>query len=300
MSSMVPNRHTWAQWLRRVSSPFASFLPKKENQSTQKNPFSLHSRFRLSSDMAALASLIDYLAAERLATSFDVAAAMLLVYDCSLMLGMEFEFVWSSPWGFVKVLYIVQRYLPFCDAIFLCLTHQLAVNIDPDGCHVVETIRGSWLFGSSYQRVDDFWFYFVRSNLDPARMGSMETGTASGCLSDIPTYAHNCGGGIRDQNLPSRPAINTGPDDNSWNCFLFPFAHKPPFQIGEERMSVYIISYIETRRSARRIHFNVAVVCALSVEYFAVISKYVYVSVSTCKMTDRVKCGTRTPFTVDE
>ncbi|KIJ93056.1 hypothetical protein K443DRAFT_684823 [Laccaria amethystina LaAM-08-1] len=94
--------------------------------------------------MAALAQLINYAAAERLATSFDVAAAMLLVYDCSLTLGMEIEFVWSSPGGFVKVLYIVQRYLPFCDAIFLCLPHQSAVNIDPDGCHVVETMRG-WL-----------------------------------------------------------------------------------------------------------------------------------------------------------
>jgi hypothetical protein len=49
---------------------------------------------------------------------------MLLVYDCSLTLGMEIEFVWSSPGGFVKVLYIVQRYLPFCDAIFLCLPRE--------------------------------------------------------------------------------------------------------------------------------------------------------------------------------
>jgi len=69
---------------------------------------------------------------------------MLLVYDCSLTLGMEIELVWSSPWGFVKVLYIVQRYLPFFDAIFLCLPLQVAVNIDPGGCHIFATIRG-WL-----------------------------------------------------------------------------------------------------------------------------------------------------------
>jgi len=74
------------------------------------------------------------------------------------MLGMEIEFVWSSPWGFMKVLYIVQRYLPFCDAIFLCLPReytkyislynispfslldQLAVNIDSDGCRIVDTV----------------------------------------------------------------------------------------------------------------------------------------------------------------
>jgi hypothetical protein len=45
------------------------------------------------------------------------------------------------------------------------------------------------------------------SNLDPARMGSMETRSASGCLSDIPNYAHSCGGDICDKHLPSRPAM---------------------------------------------------------------------------------------------
>ena len=82
----------------------------------------------------------------------------------------------------------------------------------------------AWSFGSSYQRVDDFWFYFVRrcdlsscyqtsimvafpSDLDPARMGSMETGAASGSLSDLANYTHNCGGDICDENLPSRPAM---------------------------------------------------------------------------------------------
>jgi len=47
----------------------------------------------------------------------------------------------------------------------------------------------------------------VPSNLDPARVGSMETRSASGCLSDIPNYDHNCGRDIRDENLPSRPAM---------------------------------------------------------------------------------------------
>ncbi|KIK02602.1 hypothetical protein K443DRAFT_677455 [Laccaria amethystina LaAM-08-1] len=105
--------------------------------------------------MSALSQLIRYMAADRLATVLlAVAAAMLLVYDCSLTLGMEIEFVWSSPWGFMKVLYIVQRYLPFFDTIFLCLIHQLAVNIDPYVCHIVETIRG-WLmiFGFTLSEV---------------------------------------------------------------------------------------------------------------------------------------------------
>ena len=47
----------------------------------------------------------------------------------------------------------------------------------------------------------------VHSNLVPAHMGSMETRSASGYLSDIPNDAHNCGGDICDENLPSRPAM---------------------------------------------------------------------------------------------
>ncbi|EDR02678.1 uncharacterized protein LACBIDRAFT_332184 [Laccaria bicolor S238N-H82] len=80
------------------------FLPKKQNKKPILRPCAPESRSHITLDMAALAQLVDYVAAERLAT----------------------------------------RYLPFCDSIFLCLTHQLAINIDPYGCHIVETIRG-WL-----------------------------------------------------------------------------------------------------------------------------------------------------------
>ncbi|EDR02575.1 uncharacterized protein LACBIDRAFT_332139 [Laccaria bicolor S238N-H82] len=130
---------------------------------------------------------------------------------------------------------LATRYLPFCDSIFLCLTHQLAINIDPYGCHIIETIRG-WLmvFGMTLSEV----ILSLR-----AWAVWKQGGSASGCLSDIPNYAHNRGGDICDENLPSRPAMllshqrkshrvfglcciddlrsrNTGLDDNSWNCFL--------------------------------------------------------------------------------
>ncbi|EDQ99739.1 uncharacterized protein LACBIDRAFT_315272 [Laccaria bicolor S238N-H82] len=180
--------------------------------------------------MAAPAQFIDYVAAERLATSFDVGAAMLLVYDCSLTLGMEIEFVWSSPWGFMTVLYIVQRYLPFCDAIFLCLPPQLAANIDPHGCLIVNMIRGwlmifGWILSEGANSLHFIMVYMVSlimaipSNLDPTRMGSMETRSAYWCLSDIPNYARNRGGNICDENLPSRPAI-TKPYPEFVGCFF--------------------------------------------------------------------------------
>jgi hypothetical protein len=45
------------------------------------------------------------------------------------------------------------------------------------------------------------------SNLDPSRMGSMETRSTFGSFSDIPNYAHSCGNDICDENLPSRPPM---------------------------------------------------------------------------------------------
>ena len=47
----------------------------------------------------------------------------------------------------------------------------------------------------------------VPSYLDPARMGSMGTRSTSGSLSVIPIYAHDCGGDISDEFLPSRPEM---------------------------------------------------------------------------------------------
>jgi len=43
----------------------------------------------------------------------------------------------------------------------------------------------------------------VPSNLDPVRMGSMGTRSASGCLSVMPNYPDNCGRDICDESLPS-------------------------------------------------------------------------------------------------
>lgn len=52
----------------------------------------------------------------------------MFVYDYFLTLGMEVEFVWSSRWGFMKVLYLLQRYLPFLDSVGLCLMRECLTN----------------------------------------------------------------------------------------------------------------------------------------------------------------------------
>lgn len=84
----------------------------------------------------------NYVAATRVVTYFDVASAMMFIYDYFLTMGLEVELVWGSRWGFMKALYIVQRYIPFVDSVALCFTHQFGNKISPAMCRIVETWRG--------------------------------------------------------------------------------------------------------------------------------------------------------------
>ncbi|EDR02800.1 uncharacterized protein LACBIDRAFT_295379 [Laccaria bicolor S238N-H82] len=84
----------------------------------------------------------DIVESMRLVTYFDVAGATMFLYDYLLTLGMEVELVWSSKGTFMKVLYFAQRYLPFVDAVALCLLNQLSTAIDPRACKMVEKARG--------------------------------------------------------------------------------------------------------------------------------------------------------------
>ncbi|EDR03453.1 uncharacterized protein LACBIDRAFT_331441 [Laccaria bicolor S238N-H82] len=67
----------------------------------------------------------NYVAATRVVTYFDVASAMMFIYDYFLTMGLEVELVWGSRWGFMKALYIVQRYIPFVDSVALCFTRTM-------------------------------------------------------------------------------------------------------------------------------------------------------------------------------
>lgn len=78
--------------------------------------------------------LVEYVGAMRLVTYFNVSAAAMLVYDYFLTLGMEVDLVWLSAWGPMKVLFIVQRYLPFIDAATFSLINQLLTTINPSVC----------------------------------------------------------------------------------------------------------------------------------------------------------------------
>ncbi|KDR82787.1 hypothetical protein GALMADRAFT_848896 [Galerina marginata CBS 339.88] len=58
-------------------------------------------------------------------TYFDVAASALFVYDYLLTFQLEVELIWKSRWNFIKVLFIIQRYMPFIDTCFLTVWRQL-------------------------------------------------------------------------------------------------------------------------------------------------------------------------------
>ena len=48
----------------------------------------------------------------------------MFVYDYFLTIGMEVDLVWSAKWGFMEVVYVLQRYLPFVDAAVLCFLRE--------------------------------------------------------------------------------------------------------------------------------------------------------------------------------
>jgi len=51
--------------------------------------------------------------------TFSFASCALFVWDYIITFGMEVDLVWRSKWGFVKGLYLIQRYLPFIDTVWL-------------------------------------------------------------------------------------------------------------------------------------------------------------------------------------
>lgn len=48
-----------------------------------------------------------------------VAACVLFVWDYILTFGLEVQYIWKSRWTVVKVVYLIQRYLPFVDSCYL-------------------------------------------------------------------------------------------------------------------------------------------------------------------------------------
>ncbi|THV01832.1 hypothetical protein K435DRAFT_793043 [Dendrothele bispora CBS 962.96] len=59
-----------------------------------------------------------------------VYCSTLLVYDYLLSIQEENELIWSSKWTWVKVLYIIQRYMPLGDTVILLSTDPMTTKLN--------------------------------------------------------------------------------------------------------------------------------------------------------------------------
>ncbi|KAF5310274.1 hypothetical protein D9619_010159 [Psilocybe cf. subviscida] len=73
----------------------------------------------------------------RLVTYLDVAASTFFVFDYFLTLGLELQYVWKrGKWSSIHALFVVQRYLPFVDTVFLVLYHQVGASMTAEQCKI--------------------------------------------------------------------------------------------------------------------------------------------------------------------
>ncbi|TFY63232.1 hypothetical protein EVG20_g6405 [Dentipellis fragilis] len=92
---------------------------------------------------AATTQLVDILQQLTLVTYFDLSAMTLLFYDYFLTLPDEVDLVWGSRWTATKVLLLLNRYIPFLDAV-LGVYHQLAAEVSNATCYAMYAGSG-WM-----------------------------------------------------------------------------------------------------------------------------------------------------------
>jgi len=78
----------------------------------------------------------------QLLSYFDVISSALVVYDALLTIELEVGLIWKAPWSLLKVVYLVQKYLPFIDAVALGLRHQFASNLSAEACYIDYNVAG--------------------------------------------------------------------------------------------------------------------------------------------------------------
>ncbi|KAH9475769.1 hypothetical protein JR316_0011328 [Psilocybe cubensis] len=78
----------------------------------------------------------------RFVSYFDVIAAALYIWDYLITFDMEVDLVWRSKWNTMKVLFLVQRYLPFADTVFLVLFQKVGRNLSISDCQQVYQALG--------------------------------------------------------------------------------------------------------------------------------------------------------------
>ncbi|CAA7257467.1 unnamed protein product [Cyclocybe aegerita] len=68
----------------------------------------------------------------------DVAASTIFVWDYLMTIGMEIEYIWPGKWTIMKVVYLLQQYLPFIDTVPKSLIIEIfTTNLSPSTCHLL-------------------------------------------------------------------------------------------------------------------------------------------------------------------
>ncbi|TFK71030.1 hypothetical protein BDN72DRAFT_838270 [Pluteus cervinus] len=67
---------------------------------------------------------------------FTVASSTVYLYDLLLTLDLEVNLLWPSKWTLVKVVYLLQRYLPLVDTVILAMAWQFG-DINPWTCKLL-------------------------------------------------------------------------------------------------------------------------------------------------------------------
>jgi hypothetical protein len=114
-----------------------------------------------------------------------VVAVVALVYDYLITLGMEIRYIWPARWNLLKILYLLQRYLPFFDSGVLLLwsmSSYPSFSSVTDSLSFVRTIR----FESKHQflssKLQHQWMYdplltiFTSQSAHTAPIGTLTAG----------------------------------------------------------------------------------------------------------------------------
>ncbi|KAA1476598.1 hypothetical protein DENSPDRAFT_843602 [Dentipellis sp. KUC8613] len=74
---------------------------------------------------------------------FGLSSLVLLFYDHILTFPDEFELIWKSHWSISKVIFLLNRYVPYIDTVF-DVYQQLGYNMTSSTCHTFYT-TGGWI-----------------------------------------------------------------------------------------------------------------------------------------------------------
>ncbi|CAA7270815.1 unnamed protein product [Cyclocybe aegerita] len=87
--------------------------------------------------------LVERMRISAVTKKIDLASAVVFFYDYLLTIGMEVKYIWPGPLTGMKVLYFLQRYLPFIDTVWIAVQVNFAPNMDAKTCMTMNGVGRS-------------------------------------------------------------------------------------------------------------------------------------------------------------